>query len=259
MFDWLQELPVVWMTLVILAATALVTSAIYLAVMSLATGERGVAFGAVSPGMLPPMGILFALLVGFMAAGVWGDADRAEQAVDNEASALRSVVLVSNDLPAEDRARLRELIRRHIENAVHDEWPAMANQRASLQAIPVPLAEALDLALRFEPHGEGQVVAQRELVASLERALDTRRQRIIVSGSRINAVKWVGLIFLAALALLAIAVVHSSNRTTAAIAMGVFAAAVAVVVVMLAAQDQPFSGQLGIGPDLLEQVLPPRT
>ena len=116
-----------------------------------------------------------------------GDADRAEQAVDDEASALRSVVLLSNELPADDRARMRELIRSHIEDAVHDEWPAMAEQRASLNAIPVPLAEALDLALRFVPQGEGQVIAQRQLVASLQSALDARRQHIIVSGSRINA------------------------------------------------------------------------
>jgi hypothetical protein len=257
MFDWLQELPVVWMGLVVFAGMALLTAAIYGAVMSLAAGERAVAFKAVSPGMLPPMGILFALIVGFMAAGVWGDADRAEQAVDHEASALRSVVLLSDELPADARARMRELIRSHIEDAVHDEWPAMAEQRASLNAIPVSLAEALDVALRFVPQGEGQMIAQRELVASLQTALDARRQRIVVSDSQINAVKWVGLILLAALALLAIALVHSSNRTTAALAMAVFATAVAVVVVMLAAQDRPFSGQLGLDPDVLEQVLPP--
>lgn len=156
MFDWLQELPVVWMGLVVVAGMELLAAAIYGAVMSLATGERAVAFKAVSPGMLPPMGILFALIVGFIAAGVWGDADRAEQAVDDEASALRSVVLLSDELPADDRARMRELIRSHIEDAVHDEWPAMAEQRASLNAIPVPLAEALDLALRFVPQARGR-------------------------------------------------------------------------------------------------------
>jgi hypothetical protein len=142
---------------------------------------------------------------------------------------------------------------------VHHEWPAMAEQHASLNAIPVPLAEALDLALRFVPQGQGQVIAQRELVASLQSALDARRQRIIVSGSRINAVTWAALFSLATLALLAIAFVHSPNRTTAAVAMGIFATAVAVVVVMLAAQDRPFSGQLGLDPDVLEQVLPPPT
>jgi hypothetical protein len=102
----------------------------------------------------------------------------------------------------------------------------------------------------------GQVIAQREIVASLERALDARRQRIIVSGSRINAVKWTGLLLLAVLTLLAIAFVHSGNRRTAAVAMGVYAAAVAVVLIMLASQDRPFTGQLGLDPDVLEEVSP---
>jgi hypothetical protein len=200
--------------------------------------------------MLPPLGIVFALIVGFMAAGVWGDADRAEQAVNDEASALRAVVLLSGALPPETEARTRALIRDHIQTAVNDEWPAMAHQSARLTAIPVPRAEALDLALRFTPPGAGQPVAQREIVASLQRALDARRQRIIVSGSRINAVKWLGLLALAALTLLAIAFVHSGNRTTAAVAMALFAATVAIVVVMLASQDRPFTGQLGLDPDV---------
>ena len=40
--------------------------------------------------------------------------------------------------------------------------------------------------------------------------------------------------------------------------MALFGTAVAVVVVMLVSQDQPFTGQLGLDPDLLEQVLPPQ-
>jgi Protein of unknown function (DUF4239) len=256
MIDWLHELPVVWIGVVAFAGTALITAAIYFAVMKLAVGDRGAALKAVSPGMLPPMGITFALIVGFLAAGVWGDADQAEEAVNAEASALRSVVLLSDDLPAEAQTRLRALVRRHIEEAVSDEWPAMESQRAHLTTVPASLADALHLALGIAPRGEGQVIAQREIVASLERALDARRQRIIVSGSRINAVKWTGLLLLAVLTLLAIAFVHSGNRRTAAVAMGVYAAAVAVVLIMLASQDRPFTGQLGLDPDVLQEVSP---
>ena len=136
MFDWLTNLPVVWIALVVFVGMALLTAAIYAVVMRLAEGERAAAMQAVSPGMLPPMGILFALIVGFLAVGVWGNVDRAEEAVDNEASALRSVVLLSDDLPRILRARMRALIRRQIETAVNDEWPAMEEQRASLTAIP---------------------------------------------------------------------------------------------------------------------------
>lgn len=256
--QWLHELPVFWIAVIVFAAFALLVAAIYGITMRLAVGERATALTLVSPGMLPPIGIVLALIVGFLAAGVWDDADKARDAESSEASALRAVVLLSDQLPAGDAARMRVLVRRHIERAVHIEWPAMSRQDASLAAIPVPLVQALDLALTVKPQTEGQSVAQREIVTALQKALDARRQRIIVSDSRINAVKWLGLLGLAVVMLFGIAFVHSGNRRTAAIAMALFGTAVAVVVVMLVSQDQPFTGQLGLDPDLLEQVLPPQ-
>jgi uncharacterized MnhB-related membrane protein len=61
MNDWLHNLPIVWMALLVLGLTALVTAAIYVVVMVLSVGERARSFKAVSPGLLPPLGILFAL------------------------------------------------------------------------------------------------------------------------------------------------------------------------------------------------------
>jgi hypothetical protein len=80
----------------------------------------------------------------------------------------------------------------------------------------------------MSPRTEGQKAAQREIVDSLQTALDARRQRIIVSESSVNWVKCTGVILVALLTLIAIAFVHSGNRLTAALAMGIFAAAVAV-------------------------------
>jgi Protein of unknown function (DUF4239) len=259
MFEWLPNLPVVWIAVVVLAAMTLLTAGIYALVMWLAQGGRADALKAVSPGMLPPMGILFALIVGFMAVGVWDNVERADEAIADEASALRSVVILSDELPPDLGARMRSLIRRQIEDAVNDEWPDMAEQRAKLTAISAPLSEALHLAVGFDPQSDGQTVTQRELVTSIQSALDARRQRIVVSESSINSVKWAGLIALASLTLFAIGMVHSGNRTTARIAMGLFAVAVAVVITMLASQDEPFAGQLGLDPDVLEQVLPRRS
>jgi len=53
--DWLFNLPVLGMTLVVLAAVYAATAAIYLLVTRLAVGERARVFKAVSPGMLPPL------------------------------------------------------------------------------------------------------------------------------------------------------------------------------------------------------------
>jgi Protein of unknown function (DUF4239) len=256
MSRWLHELPVVWIAAVVLIAIAALVAATHAVAMRLATGDRGEAMRSLSPGLLPPLGIVFALIVGFLAAGVWGDSDKARDAVSSEASALRAVVLLSDQLPPQDASRLRLLVRRQIQDAVHQEWPAMRRQHADLAAIPAPLVQAQTLVLSFRPASPGAVDAQRELVTSLQQALDARRQRIIVSDSHVNTVKWLGLLVLAAVMLIAIACVHSPNRRSALLAMSLFGAAVVAVVVMLVAQDEPFTGHLGQTPDLLEQVLP---
>src|SRR6266478_4951273 len=123
MSDWLHNLPVVWMALVVFGVTYLVTAAIYAVVMVLAVGERARSFKAISPGMLPPLGILFGLFVAFTAAQVWSDNDRANAVVDREASALRSVVLLAATFPGEPETRLRALVRRYIEESATQDWP----------------------------------------------------------------------------------------------------------------------------------------
>jgi hypothetical protein len=256
--NWLLGLSVARLALFVVVGTTLVTAAVYVVVLALARDEgRRSAFKAVSPGILPPLGLVFGLVVGFLAVQVWNDSGTAQQAVDREASALRAANLLVDRFPQASADRVHALIRRQIHVAVTQEWPAMAKQQQTLTVVPPALGAALQLALSLKPTSEGQALAQRELVSSLENAFDARRQRIIVSESSVNWVKWTGVILLAAITLLAIAFVHCDSRLTAALAMGVFAASVAVVIVMIAAQDRPFRGQLGVRPTPLEQVAPP--
>jgi Protein of unknown function (DUF4239) len=190
MSDWIHTLPVAWMAVVVFGGTLLVASAIYGLVMSLAVGDRAQAFKGVSPSVLPPLGIIFALLVAFLVAQAWGDADRANAAVNQEASALRAVVLLSESFPGEARSFLRDRIQQHIQEARTQEWPAMARRGVTLTMIPNSLDQALQTTLALTADSPGQMIAQRNIVAALENALDARRQRILLSQSAVNWVKW---------------------------------------------------------------------
>ena len=256
MSEWFHNLPLGWMALVIFGGTYLVAWGVYWVVMALAVGERARAFKGVSPGLLPPLGIIFGLLVAFLAAQAWSDLERANSAVHHEASALRAAVLLSASFPGEPETRLRAHVRQHIQEAATQEWPAMARGRAGLAITPHPLAEALQMTLGLTPRSEGQVSAQREIVAALQAALDARRQRILVSGAAINWIKWSGLLLQALCTLIAIAMVHCDNRATAALALALFATAVAVCLLLIAAHDRPFTGAISIRPDVLLQVRP---
>jgi hypothetical protein len=54
-----------------------------------------------------------------------------------------------------------------------------------ITTLPTHLVEAQQLTVLLKPQDESQRTAQREIVAALHRALDARRQRIIISQSEL--------------------------------------------------------------------------
>jgi hypothetical protein len=255
MRDWLHNLPVVWMTLAVFAVTYVLAGVIFAVVNLLARGERARDFKSISPGMVPPLGILFGLFVAFTAAQVWSDIDRANAAVNREAGALGAVEILATGVP-EAEARMRTLISRYIREAATEEWPAMARRSGKLEVTPPALAEALQLTLSLSPQNQGQETAQRQIATALENALDARRQRVIISRSQVNLLKWSCLAVQAICILLAIAMFHIDNPRGSAIAMAIFAAGIAVSVLLIAAHDSPFAGEISVGPEPLLQLLP---
>jgi len=152
MSDWLHNLPLVWMAIFVFGCTFLVTAAICWIVTLLAVGERVPSFKAVSPGILPPLGIIFGLLPRRRS----GATINSKFNVGPQGPALRAVVILASRFPADGETRLRTLIREYIGETTAKDWPMMANRTANLRVIPQKLAEALQLALTLEPNNEGQ-------------------------------------------------------------------------------------------------------
>jgi hypothetical protein len=120
------------------------------------------------------------------------------------------------------------------------------------------LVEALHLTVSLKPQDEAQRIARREIVAALHRAADARRQRIVISQSTVGPVKWAAILLQGLCALIGIALVHSDNRLTCAIAVAIFATGVASSL-LIAAYGAPFSGDISVRPELLQQVVPSGT
>lgn len=259
MTQWLEDLPVAWMTIIVLGSLLLAVALINLAVARLARGALGTALGSVSAGLLPPLGIIFGLLVGFVAAQVWSDFDKARAAVNQEAGSLREIVLIAASFGGDTEARLSALVREHIERSVTVEWPEMAAQTATVIRTSAPLAEALRLTFSLDTEDQGHASAERALAEAVEGALDARRQRIIISKSSVNWVRWTGIIVQGFVTLVAIAVVQSGNRLGSAIAMTLFAVGMALSIVVIAAYDGPFKGEISVTPEVLLQVMPEGT
>ena len=256
MSTWVHELPLWLMALVTFGATFLTGAIIHFVTGWLAAGRYGRSFKAISPGLLSPLGIIFGLFIAFTASQVWNDTARASVAVATEASALRSVVVMSAVLPNEAQTELRRMVRDYIQYTATTEWPLVAKGAVTLNVSPPTLNNALKFTLSLPVVTPGQQTAQREVAASLQQALEVRRERILISRSEVNGVKWLCLAFLAVCLLFAIAFVHCDNRLTSAVAIGLFSAALATTFLLILAHDRPFTGDIALTPEPLLQVMP---
>jgi uncharacterized MnhB-related membrane protein len=255
MSTWVHELPLGLMALVTFGAVFLVGAMVHFFTGWLA-GRYGRSFKAISPGLLSPLGIIFGLFIAFTASQVWSDTAHADVAVATEASALRSVVVVSAVLPIEAQIELRKMVRDYIQYTVTTEWPLVAKGAVTLSVSPPTLNDALKFTLSLPVATPGQQTAQREVAASLEQALEARRERILISRSEVNGVKWLCLAILAICLLFAIAFVHSDNRLASALAIGLFSAALATTFLLILSHDRPFTGEVALTPEALLQVMP---
>jgi len=74
MSDWLYSLPIAWRALVVFGITYLVAAAIQVLVAVFSVGEGAHSFEAITPGILAPLGAIFALFVGLtidVGARIW--------------------------------------------------------------------------------------------------------------------------------------------------------------------------------------------
>lgn len=253
---WIEAQGTTVIALLMFGACYVLTAAIFC--LAAIFSRRAVAqnLQAVAP-VLTLLGIILGLLIGFQAARVWTNLDRAGEYVGQEAGALRETVLLADSLPLEIRTSVRQAIRRHLHLVEADEWPAMARGQATLQSIAVGLADALTAVLSFTPVQANQQVAQERAVVAIEHALDARRNRVRLSQADIAPIQWIVITVLAVLILITLALVLIEDRLAMAIAMFIYSTAIAVCLVLLMVYDRPFGvGGFVIQPTVLRDIMP---
>lgn len=207
-------------------------------------------------GVVPPfiniIGVLFALTLAFLANDTWSAHDRAMKAVYREAMALNSIHTLSERLPAPLRAALRDRVEAYA-RASADEWPQLARRHES----PAVRAEADALLLLVASDAVGAGAGDTLQAAMLARAgevLDERDQRVALSQTHVNPLKWLGMGFLGLLTLLSVALVHVDKPRAAFASMLLFALAAAPTAAIVLIQGNPFQQPSAVTPAPILEV-----
>lgn len=207
-----------------------------------------------SPPFVNVIGVLFALTLAFLANDTWNAHDRATNAVFQEAGALRSIEALSRHLPDPTRAKVDQALQTYIRLSVEVEWPRLADRHGSLEtsealAVLLEVLSGPDVARALHPTSHAQVLEQAITIRT------AREQRMALSQTHVNPLKWLGMAFLGLVTMVSISMVYIDTPKAELLAVLLFAIAAGPTAAIVLVQGNPYLEPSAVKPTPLMEVL----
>ncbi len=192
------------------------------------------------------VGVLYAVVLGFVVVVVWQKYDGTVSNVENEVDATADLYHAVDGYDAATRSRVRSDLARYAQIVVSQEWPAMAAGQPISWAAARQLEDAAYRIDMFGPHNWKEFAAQQAAIADMQRLFDARRQRLVQAVPAVPSVLWFALVC-GALAMIAFCYIFGvENRPAQLIMTGILVSLIGILFVVIAEFSTPFSGSVRI-------------
>lgn len=205
------------------------------------------------------VGVLYAVVLGFVVVVVWEKYDAAVANVEAEVNAVGNLYHNVDAYPDPLRSRIRANLRTYADIVAEIEWPAMNRGQSvppSGSAKLEDLAYAVDT---FAPNNFKEFAAQQAAIATEERLFDARRSRLIEAVPAVPSVLWFALVA-GALAMVAFCYIFGvENRPAQLMMTAILVGLIGILFIVILEFSTPFSGSVRISNEgwvYLQQRLP---
>ena len=200
------------------------------------------------------IGVVFAVLLAFIAVEAWESFGKAGDTAAVEASLTGDLYRDATAMPESIKTEVTGDLADYIDIVLTKDWPAMATGAPVGNDGWVPLAKihrALGSAPIVNPV---QVAMVSEMLRRLNSLYDARQDRILAAQDHIDpAVWWV--VVLGAAIIIGLTYLFGMESFAMHMAMtGAVAASLALVIVLIVAFDYPFRGEVQVAPDGFRNV-----
>jgi hypothetical protein len=194
-------------------------------------------------------GGIYAVVIAFVAVGVYSAMDKGDAIASAEANSLSSIVFDSAGLPAELGARVRSDVDAYIETVVKKEWPS----QKAFHMEEANFGEGWDELRRigrdlagFEPETMGQTTVKTELVRGINDVFVARSARLLAANAHLPDATWqmmiCGLVLVTAYVYLFGPHSFKIHMAVTALTM----VSIGLVFSLIIALDYPFRGDLSV-------------
>lgn len=252
MIAWLESLPTVLTGIVVVGGFVLTTMVLGYLVSALTPKEIRAAHTDRAGFILAVIGVIYAVLLAFVAIGVWERFEAAEERSYDEARALATIYRGAENFP--HGAALRSLIKVYAQSIVDVEWPDMRNGEKT--SISDALMERIGRDVRgLAVTSPGLQNLQARMLVALETAWNDRQARLTIDFIGINPIMWMVLI-VGAYVTVAFTYLFGWDATVMQqLMIGGLSLMIGLVIFLVMALDFPFRGSIAVGPDAFEALL----
>ncbi len=244
--------------LAFIALTGTVFAALFLVWLTQRSGysARIKEFRGVAAPFIGIPGILFALNLVFLANDTWNAHDRAQHAVYQEAGALRGTLAVARLLPDPDRSLLSQAVATYIDHATTLEWPRLA-LRQTVSTVDDDIERLMGIVMTRSVGDALDRDAHAYLINQVDQVKIAHAQRVILSKTHINALKWLSMAVLGLITMISIVMVHVDQAKAEVLAVVLFVVAATPTAVIVLVQGNPFQQPTALVPGPIQCVVKP--
>ena len=251
MTEWIQTLPIYGSGILIVGGFVALTVVIGSIVAKVFPQQIRLEHNDLAGFILAVIGVVYAVLLAFVAVTVWERFEAAETRSYEEASALSLVYRDADDFPQSEP--IRTALRTYVRLVADDEWAAM--QRGQQSAEADAMIEQIDHMVRqLDIRSMRQEDVHQQMLVAMDQALRDRDTRLTMSATGISPVMWM-VLMLGAVVTVAFTYLfgykHGPMRSVMAGSLGLL---IGLVLFLTVSLDYPFKGGITIGPEAFEDL-----
>ena len=196
--------------------------------------------------------VLYGLLLGLLAVATFQNYSNISDNLDKEASSLSALYRDVSAYPQPIRSHLQERLREYARYTVEEGWD---EQRRGIMPRGEPSRSGLiaRTLFSFEPSKKGEEILHAETLRESTHRIQLSRTRMSNIDAGLPAVLWWVVLFGAVLNIMLIWM-QDMEIHVHLILGAILASILGTVIFLIAELDNPFRGNVAIGPDSLERV-----
>ncbi|MGZ5154024.1 MAG: bestrophin-like domain [Burkholderiales bacterium] len=258
---WLAHVPA-WVGLALFTVLpALTAAALHYLFRRVVSPNRLLPHHDVAGFLIAVVGVIYAVVLGFVVVNVWIAFDSAQRTADLEAGSVAELFNVARAFPNQTRTRLQRLMADYAFEVRDREWPMLEYDQQDLRARRFVIDALQTIVLQPNKPRESigaalsQFLLQQNALSRLQDIDTRRRERLIDAGNHLQGVLYLALSTGALIVLAFVFLFGITNQALQLTMTALVAASMGLLIGVIVSLDRPYSGSLRISPEAWTLVI----